>query len=115
PLPLELRGFWRKNASPPRATSEGLVSPDTPVWSIRPGEPAWELLGQGLILLPDGPAHQQRPHHAHQVVRRGHQRNLLPLRVATLGALEVRADRHRKGAERAALTPQPARAQPVGL
>src|SRR5262245_39848853 len=46
-------------------------------------------------LLPKGPAPQHRPHHTDQIVCRGHQRDLLPLRIAALDPLEIRADRRR--------------------
>src|SRR5262249_39329383 len=46
----------------------------------------------GLLLLPNRSSLQQRPHHPHEIVGGGHERDLLPLRVATLGTLEIRAD-----------------------
>src|SRR5262249_59305984 len=62
---------------------------------MNPGEPKLALLGQGLILLPNRSALPQRPHDTHQLMRRGHQRDLLPLRVAALDPREVRPDGRR--------------------
>ena len=43
----------------------------------------------GLVFLPNGPPPQHRPHHPHQVVRGGHQGNLLPLRIIPLSPLAI--------------------------
>ncbi len=62
--------------------------------SNRRGDPL-RLIGRGDALLPDRPPLQQRPHHPHQVVRRRHQGDLLPLRIVAPHPLEVRPHRRR--------------------
>src|SRR5262249_55090505 len=53
------------------------------------------LTGRGDPPPPGRPVLQQRAHPPHQVVRRRHQRDLLPLRVVTPSPLEVRPPRRR--------------------
>ena len=47
------------------------------------------------MFLPEGPVPQHGPHHPHQIVGRRHQGDFLPLRIRTLGALEVSPDGRR--------------------
>src|SRR5262249_38241812 len=95
PLHFELRGIAAKERLPPRATPAASCPRALLAGSRHPGRPGLRLLGPGLVLLPDGPALQQRPHHPPRVVCLRPPGVLLRRGVAALGPLEEPRARRR--------------------
>src|SRR5262249_7199520 len=71
------------------------LRPDRPTPAQLCLVPGLRSFGPGWILLPLGPALQQGPHDAHEVLRRRPRGVFLARRVAALAALEVRPPRRR--------------------